>query len=443
LSPLTAYELIALGSNVTEVLVPGQPGPAGPGLPVGGTTGQKLVKASGANYDTQWASDAPVVIASQAEAEAGTNNTNLMTPLRVAQAVANRVLTSRQILAGTGLTGGGNLTADRTLTVDPASQPEAEAGVSAVKVMTPQRTAQAITARLTDNLTSTSATQALTAAQGKILNDTKISTGRLISAGTGLTGGGDLSADRTISADIASQAEAEAGASNTKLMTPLRVAQAVANRVLTTRTVTAGTGLTGGGDLTIDRTISADIASQLEAETGSSNTKLMTPLRVTQATINNVLNTRAVNTGTGLTGGGNLTADRTISADLASQAEAEAGTSNTKLLTPLRGKQLIDRLPPGIPVTAKAAATLIAADNGYTVSSTSGTWVVSTGLPAGTAISLFNNSASTRGVTQGAGVTLRLLGGTSTGSRTLSAYGFATVVHFGSEVWGISGPGVF
>lgn len=32
----------------------GEPGPAGPGVAVGGTTGQFLIKASAANYDTQW-----------------------------------------------------------------------------------------------------------------------------------------------------------------------------------------------------------------------------------------------------------------------------------------------------------------------------------------------------------------------------------------------------
>lgn len=55
-----------------------------------------------------------------------------------------------------------------------------------------------------------------------------VQTSRAISAGTGLTGGGNLSADRSIAADIASQAEAEAGSSSTKLMTPQRTAQAIA-----------------------------------------------------------------------------------------------------------------------------------------------------------------------------------------------------------------------
>lgn len=49
--------------------------------------------------------------------------------------------------------------------------------------------------------------------------------------------------------------------------------------------------------------------------------------------------TRNINTGTGLTGGGNLSADRTISASIASQAEAEAGTSATVLMTPQRTEQ--------------------------------------------------------------------------------------------------------
>jgi hypothetical protein len=52
--------------------------------------------------------------------------------------------------------------------------------------------------------------------------------GRTISTSGLATGGGDLSANRTITVAIATQAEAEAGTSNTKAMTPLRVAQHLA-----------------------------------------------------------------------------------------------------------------------------------------------------------------------------------------------------------------------
>ena len=58
-----------------------------------------------------------------------------------------------------------------------------------------------------------------------------VQTSRSISTGTGLTGGGNLGANRTISANIATQAEAEAGTSSTKLMTSQRTAQAIAEQV--------------------------------------------------------------------------------------------------------------------------------------------------------------------------------------------------------------------
>jgi hypothetical protein len=83
---------------------------------------------------------------------------------------------------------------------------------------------------------------------------------RTVSAGTGLTGGGDLSANRTISADVASQAEAEAGASSSKLMTPERTAQAIT--ALSPAPV---------------------YASQAEAEAGTITNKVMNPLRTAQA----------------------------------------------------------------------------------------------------------------------------------------------------------------
>ncbi|HHW33391.1 MAG TPA: hypothetical protein GXX24_04500 [Paracoccus solventivorans] len=48
---------------------------------------------------------------------------------------------------------------------------------------------------------------------------------RLMSAGTGLTGGGDLTADREISADFATEAEAIAGTATDKVMSPALVAE--------------------------------------------------------------------------------------------------------------------------------------------------------------------------------------------------------------------------
>lgn len=67
--------------------------------------------------------------------------------------------------------------------------------------------------------------------------------------------------------------------------------------------------------------ISGDaIATQAEAEAGTDNTKLMTPLRVEQSLV----------------------------ATVATQAEAEAGTDNTKLMSPLRAAQSVSRFVPDV-----------------------------------------------------------------------------------------------
>lgn len=68
---------------------------------------------------------------------------------------------------------------------------------------------------------------------------------RVITAGTGLTGGGDLSTDRTVS--LASETIASLALADTA--------------VQPSRSVGAGTGLTGGGSLASDRTIGLDTAS--------------------------------------------------------------------------------------------------------------------------------------------------------------------------------------
>lgn len=109
-----------------------------------------------------------------------------------------------------------------------------------------------------------------------------------ISAGTGLTGGGDLSANRTIAADFADQATAQAGTAADKIMSPVRVANYIDNR----------------------------IASQAEAEGGSNNVKLITPTRLAQY----------------------------VNARLATEAEAQAGSEATHLMTPLRTAQAITAL---------------------------------------------------------------------------------------------------
>ncbi len=91
----------------------------------------------------------------------------------------------------------------------------------------------------------------------------------------------------------------------------------------------------------------AQVNSAIAAHSGQTNN----PHGVTAAQVGAPPTSRQITTGTGLTGGGSLAANRTIAADIASKAEAESGSSNTKLMTAQRVKEAIAALgytPPPI-----------------------------------------------------------------------------------------------
>lgn len=97
----------------------------------------------------------------------------------------------------------------------------------------------------------------------------------------------------------------------------------------------------------------------------------------------------------------------------------------------------------GAPVTTKTASyTLALADAGTCISITTGGIAIpangTTAFPVGTVISVFNNSGSTQTITITTD-TLRLAGGTSTGTRTVAIYGLATLVKVASTTWVASG----
>jgi len=91
-----------------------------------------------------------------------------------------------------------------------------------------------------------------------------VPTTRLLTAGDGLTGGGNLSADRTFTLGTpttltTSTTNAVTATSHTHA---LSITAADVGGVPTTRTLTAGTGLSGGGDLSANRTFNlADTAA--------------------------------------------------------------------------------------------------------------------------------------------------------------------------------------
>lgn len=97
----------------------------------------------------------------------------------------------------------------------------------------------------------------------------------------------------------------------------------------------------------------------------------------------------------------------------------------------------------GVPVLSKTASyTLGLTDNGKTVSITTGGVVVpanaSIAFPIGAAVVVYNDSASPQTISITSD-TMRQAGTANIGSRTLSAYGLATLVKVAATTWVISG----
>lgn len=130
---------------------------------------------SGSGVLTVTATDSTITISGTAQnptvgvnAIAESKVTNLVSDL------AAKAPTARQILTGTGLSGGGDLTADRTLTAT-----DATTGAKGI-------------VQLAGDLAGTAASPTVPGLTSKA------PTSRQVIAGTGLSGGGDLTADRTL-----------------------------------------------------------------------------------------------------------------------------------------------------------------------------------------------------------------------------------------------------
>ena len=96
-----------------------------------------------------------------------------------------------------------------------------------------------------------------------------------------------------------------------------------------------------------------------------------------------------------------------------------------------------------VPNSAKASQhALTFADRGKLMNSTSGGFVINSGIfSAGDVFTLYNSSGSNVSIT-GSGVTLRLVGKSDTGTRTLAQRGLATVVCVASNEFVVTGGGV-
>lgn len=97
----------------------------------------------------------------------------------------------------------------------------------------------------------------------------------------------------------------------------------------------------------------------------------------------------------------------------------------------------------GLPVNSQTAGyTLALTDAGKHISITTGGITIpanaSIAFPIGSIVTIFNNSGSTQSLAITTD-TLRWAGTTSTGTRTIAAYGLATVLKVGTTTWAASG----
>ena len=201
--------------------------------------------------------------------------------------------------------------------------------------------------------------------------------------------------------------------------------------VANTQTLTIGTGLTGNN------------YNGSAASTVALNTATLMANAVSATTATNAGYAYSFNTGTLVT-----QAVSAITAGTVTTAAQPAITSVGTLTSLTVSDGISDSLGNVRSIAIRNTATsyvLTAADNGQMVSITTGSVTINSGIfasPFGQTISIYNNSTTSMSILAGSGVTLRLAGTLSTGTRTLARYGVATTICVSSNTFVVSGAGL-
>lgn len=318
-----------------------------------------------------------------------------------ARANLNVPINTTTIATGAGLTGGGDLTASRTLQV---VFPTSDSGTWGGKAGTGDIAARwdhshdLAGEKIIGVLpVSQGGTGATTAAAARTALAVPVDT-TAINTGAGLTGGGNLTASRTIAVSFAGSGTATTVArsdhghalTDTNITGTLPVNQggtgattvAAARTALgvpvSTTTISAGSGLTGGGDLSANRTLAVSFAGSGTATTvaRSDHGHALTDANVTgtlpvvqggtgattvadaRTALGVPSSSTGINTGDGLVGGGNLTASRTLAVDFAGSGTATtvARSDHGHALTDANVTGVLPVVQGGTGATSTAAA---------------------------------------------------------------------------------------
>lgn len=115
------------------------------------------------------------------------------------------------------------------------------------------------------------------------------------------------------------------------------------------------------------------------------------------------------------------------------------GQSAEKVMSQKAVTDIIANIP-SVPKTA--AYTVVAADKGKSIDTTSNVTIRASVFTVGDVLVVTNTSATDSSILAASGVTIRLAGSTKTGTLTLAGYGVATLRMVTSNVWFASGAGL-
>ena len=273
------------------------------------------------------------VTATQLEAETGTRNDLFVTPLRVAQAIKKLV--------------GDTLAAHIANTSNPHAVTKEQVGLGNLVNHVYATSEEALAGTNSRHVTATLVKYAIDNLAVLPLNTHIGNTNNPHATTKEQVGLGNVDNYLT-----ATQAQAEAGTATDAFMTPLRVAQAIAKQALIPLNTHIGNynnpHQVSKAQVGLGSVANYSVASQAEAEAGARNDLYLTPLLVKQAITAQVgisLNAHVGNTNNPhSTNKAQVGLGNVDNYSVASQAEAEAGNTDSRYMTPLKVKQAIAAL---------------------------------------------------------------------------------------------------